>query len=319
MKETSFHGIGWGILSGNGKNISSQIGIKLINHVPQINGCYNNYSLYSQFTGIESKLERVFNPVTGACQAILSEYDYHIDLGYPVLKEEKVTLNNGDVRRTNYRYAFNTPGDFVFGLNSAEVTMKNTLNSKHYWQPLEVVVTETAAGSSTVITGGAKYSFGTFGGSKIHLANFRHYTSASDYRETVFSSYNSKGNLQEKYQVGAPREVYLWGYFDTYPVAKIIGSTYAIVSAWITPSILNNPSSDLALRNHLNSIRTNLSLSASTGLVSTYTYKPLIGVTSETDAKGLTRYFEYDHFHRLNTEKDSNENLTRSIVYKYKN
>lgn len=331
LKETYMAVNGYGAYPGSWSyNSSNQIGWKVVGYYKTYScdhtgtaagpcaGCWGQYSMYSSFTDLWNKREKTYDPVTGESQLVITDYDYHIDQGYPVLKEERVTLNNGDVRSTKYRYAFNATGDFTFGLNAAELTMKGALNAKHYWQPLEVVVTETAAGSSPVVTGGAKYSFATFGGSKIHLSIFRQYTSVSDYRETVFSSYDSYGNLQEKYLAGGPREVYLWGYMGSYPVAKILGSSYAAVSAWITPSILNNPTSDLTLRTHLNNIRTNLTSSTSPALVSTYTYKPLVGMTSETDAKGLTRYFEYDHFHRLNADKNHDGNLTRSIIYQYK-
>ncbi|WP_257668290.1 hypothetical protein [Parapedobacter tibetensis] len=320
LKETYYDGNGWSIDSSNGPyNENSQIGWKVVGYFqPNVVFCYRDYILTSQFTNVEIMRERIYDPVTGTFQERLTEYDYHIDNGYPLLKEEKVMLNNGTVRSTNYRYAFNAVGDFTFGLIASEQSIKNTLNARHYWQPLEIVVTETPDGGTTKVTGGAKYAFGIFAGSKIHLANLKQFTSATDYRETIFSSYDSRGNLQEKYQVGGPREVYLWGYYGTYPVAKILGSSYTTVSAWVTSSILNNPASDATLRTHLNAIRTNLNSGSVPAQVSTYTYKPLVGMTSETDAKGLIRYYEYDHFHRLNAEKDNNGNLVRSIQYHYK-
>ena len=51
----------------------------------------------------------------------------------------------------------------------------------------------------------------------------------------------------------------------------------------------------------------------------TYTYKPLVGMTSQTDAKGMTTYYEYDAFQRLKTVKDQNGNILKQTDYHYKN
>nr|WP_315423333.1 hypothetical protein [uncultured Pedobacter sp.] len=53
--------------------------------------------------------------------------------------------------------------------------------------------------------------------------------------------------------------------------------------------------------------------------VTTYTYRPLIGITSQTDAKGMTTYYEYDAFQRLKTVKDQNGNILKQTDYHYKN
>ncbi|MBB6240540.1 YD repeat-containing protein [Pedobacter sp. AK013] len=53
--------------------------------------------------------------------------------------------------------------------------------------------------------------------------------------------------------------------------------------------------------------------------VTTFTYKPLIGMTSSTDAKGMTTYYEYDAFQRLKAIKDQNGNILKQTDYHYKN
>jgi YD repeat-containing protein len=52
-------------------------------------------------------------------------------------------------------------------------------------------------------------------------------------------------------------------------------------------------------------------------LITTYTYDPLIGVTSQTDPNGLATYYEYDDFGQLTAVKNSDNKLVSSHVYHY--
>ena len=53
--------------------------------------------------------------------------------------------------------------------------------------------------------------------------------------------------------------------------------------------------------------------------MTTYTYDPLIGVTSETDANNITTYYEYDDHNRLQLLKDQRKDIRQRYQYVYKN
>ncbi|HEY6505034.1 MAG TPA: hypothetical protein VIZ28_13745 [Chitinophagaceae bacterium] len=52
-------------------------------------------------------------------------------------------------------------------------------------------------------------------------------------------------------------------------------------------------------------------------MMTTYTYAPLIGMTSQCDANNRITYYEYDSFGRLKLIKDQDGNILKTFEYKY--
>ena len=69
----------------------------------------------------------------------------------------------------------------------------------------------------------------------------------------------------------------------------------------------------VTLQTELNKIRTNIP----TARVTTYTYKPMAGVSSITDANNKTNTYDYDSFNRLLTIKDQDGNVVKKNEYVY--
>ena len=52
--------------------------------------------------------------------------------------------------------------------------------------------------------------------------------------------------------------------------------------------------------------------------MTTYTYTPLIGITSQCDANDKIQYYEYDGFGRLQIVRDADGNILKTLKYNYK-
>lgn len=130
-----------------------------------------------------------------------------------------------------------------------------------------------------------------------------------------FVRYDTDAHLLEQARTEDVHEVYLWGYRNEFPVARVVGATYNEVAGLINTSVLNNPASDQVLRDEINKIRT--ALANSNTQVYTYTYSPQAGVTSETDPAGRVTYYQYDGFQRLATVKDVDGNIIKHFDYRY--
>jgi YD repeat-containing protein len=84
---------------------------------------------------------------------------------------------------------------------------------------------------------------------------------------------------------------------------------------YITQTQLDNAGSytDAQMRTALNSIRTGIP----TALVRTFTWSPVTGMTSETDPRGQTTYYQYDSYQRLHTIADQDGNILKTYNYSY--
>ena len=136
-------------------------------------------------------------------------------------------------------------------------------------------------------------------------------------KKMIISKYNTHGNILEVQNENDIKDVYLWGYNSQYPVVKIVGSDLAAVLSIpsLDTSLLNN-GNQIQRQSQLTLIRNHFADNVSVQVFS-YSYKPLIGMTSDTDPSGRTTYYEYDSFGRLSKVKDDQGNIVKHICYNY--
>jgi hypothetical protein len=172
-----------------------------------------------------------------------------------------------------------------------------------------VIESKNIAGDKTV--SGAKIDYSEFvvASGKTLIRPARSYTlditgSIYNFQNEVLK-YTANGNPLELVTKDGLHTCYIWGYNDRYIVASIINASYNSSGDIVSGSsifikskinaISGFTGSEADFQNSLNEIRTTLSAA----MVTTYTYKPLIGVTIITDPRGVSIYYIYDVFGRL--------------------
>jgi YD repeat-containing protein len=136
-----------------------------------------------------------------------------------------------------------------------------------------------------------------------------------------FHNYDLYGGVGSVSIESGPEICYLYSYSGKFPIAKIEGGTYQQIvsilggqSAIDIFSGFSEPTS-AEINNFISPLKVNLPRTH----ITSYTYKPLIGMTSMTDPKGMITTFEYDDFGRVKWLKDQNGNILNENIYHYKN
>jgi hypothetical protein len=254
---------------------------------------------------IKKESKTVKDYVNGSSQALISSSENNYENQYNNLVYSKETLYDGTVVEKNIKYA-------------NEKNVQKLLNANMVGIPLETEVKNDGKIISKAET-------------KLDDASTLYPTSALSYnivnqsssKKISFNNYDSKGNLRElKSENGIPAAT-IWGYHQTQPIAKIIGATYAEVSnlssvtAAVTASDAddNDSSTEPALLLALDNLRKDDALKAYQ--IETYTYDPLIGITSKTASNGLRETYLYDASHRMSKVFDKDGKVIKTYDYHY--
>lgn len=144
----------------------------------------------------------------------------------------------------------------------------------------------------------------------------------------IYHDYDVYGNPLEISKADSNSHIiYIWGYNSMYPIAQISNASYSDIDSSFITNIQNASNNDDdttlgysgnegLLRQKLDELRNLPALQNS--LMTSYTYDPIVGMTSQTDPRGYTMYYEYDDLNRLEYVKDSDGNILSENKYNYR-
>nr|WP_319572373.1 BACON domain-containing protein [uncultured Draconibacterium sp.] len=274
--------------------------------------CYFTYSTYCiQQVGQKLDSAIVTTYAMDNNPELVSRINYVYN-DYLQLKSKTTKNSDGKLVENKFKY----PADINTGVYAS---MKNSNMLNYPIETTELVNTRVVGSKLTTYksnsggyvpdkvytleTASPLSSFTAFNGS----TKDSHYNSSKP--EIKFEYYDSKGNPTQITNREGITTSYLWDNTGQYPMAKVEGATYSAVSS-LNGKICSYNSSTL-----YNSLKSKVP----GAMISTYSYKPLIGLAQQTDPKGTSTYYDYDAFGRLKNIRDDDEFITSRNYYHYYN
>jgi YD repeat-containing protein len=145
----------------------------------------------------------------------------------------------------------------------------------------------------------------------------------------VTHNVDANGNLLSMTRDNTEKATYLWAYNEQYLLAQIVGMTYEevmnvndLIKLWYD-NIKGQSNPDVR---QIWAFGELLRESLASAFVTVFTYEPLVGMTSQTDPRGITTYYDYDSFGRLkevyyyenNVVNSTNKRIVKSYQYHYR-
>lgn len=129
----------------------------------------------------------------------------------------------------------------------------------------------------------------------------------------IYHNYHVSGKPLEISRTGGPHIVYLWS-TDRNPIAEIVNATALQVANALGTTVQGLSNINEGNLTSINLLRNTLLKSQ----ITTFTYKPLVGVATVTDPKGYTTKYTYDACNRLYLIKDDDGNILSENQYNYR-
>ena len=215
--------------------------------------------------------------------------------------EEKVTNSDKNISSTRYKYPFHYTGDpytAMVGSNILTPVIEKSIYKNSTFQERLIANYKSVTAKD----------------------NIQYEKSRGPLDTRIKYSYHDKDSFpREIIKDDCEKIVYLRNAYGLV-VAEIINANYTEVSRILGTAVIDRiansyivSSSDMAL---INGLRGNTNLNAH---ITTYTYKPLVGMTSATDPSGKTTTYEYDAFGRLARIIDHEGDIIEEYMYNYRN
>lgn len=289
---------------------------------------YNHY-FYDKIYRANKSNETTISYLNGQIISTITNFYYEKPISNLLTKTE--TINSKNETLTTEIYYPDDVNDLV-GLSTNEIASLNSLVARHrIAEPIQVTNRLNTQITSIVRSNFKDWGVNADNSFNLILPDKVQISKNDDALEDriIYHSYDNKGNPLEVSKADGTSIYYIWGYNKQYPIGKLENFTSAqsisiqslidiaiAVSEDDNDRTLGYAGKEGDLREALDNIRNHTNLENT--MVTTYTYDPLIGITSITNPKGYTMYYEYDDFNRLKQVKDQDGNILNQNEYNYK-
>lgn len=239
---------------------------------------------------------------------------YYNNPKHTQLSVKKTVFPDLSSNETNYGYAHEKNNQLMISRNMVGI-------------PMETVVTQTQGGTTKMLSKTeTRYPQSLpdpVSGNLVQPVSEKSYDVLNPVipsTDVTYNKYDDKGNvLQYTTKEGVPVSI-LWGYIQTRPIAKVEGVAYSEIENTVT-WMYNASDADAADPTQESNLLDTYERFRKMGilkdkLVTTYTYDPLIGLTSLTPPSGIREIYAYDTAGRLKEVKVREKDSSGSYVYK---
>ena len=276
---------------------------------------YSNTEMFGTAHLVQQKSTTYFPNMSS--NVITTDYVYN---QRDYLSKKAITSPDNSKEETTYKYAHEKANQLMIDINMISIPME--------------IETKKTTGSTTKMIDKAEviYPVNQFETEPLwglvlplSVKSYNRENNTS-FTEITYNRYDNRGNLQQyTTKDGIPTTI-IWGYNQTQPIAKVVGATFRDIPQPLVTAIVNasdldaaNPSNEAALITALDDFRKDSSMAGYQ--ISTYTYDPLIGVTSITPPSGIREVYLYDAANRLKEIREGSQTgkLLKEFRYNYKN
>ncbi|WP_298548925.1 RHS repeat domain-containing protein [uncultured Aquimarina sp.] len=307
-----FDGNGTSLTGINQRVYALSIGVIAANNTSGSNGYTSNSNIFRNNIDREwLTTEKNTEFLNNSNLISIKNYDYMNPQGH--IKEKEVIDSRNESYITSYEYPYTLNNSI-----NNDLTIKNRLAT-----PLEITVTKNDFQLSKQQT-----TYRNWSNNIISTEYIKSSKNEGGLENRIqYYSYDDYGNPLEVSKADNTHIIYIWGYNDQYPIAKIENASYENMLT-ATRNLIsqikaasdneNTDTEEDALRVMFDTLRQD-GYFVQTPMITSYTYDPLIGITSITDPRGYTMTYHYDAFNRLEFVKDQDGNLLSENQYNYKN
>ncbi|MDW7694029.1 hypothetical protein R9C00_04680 [Flammeovirgaceae bacterium SG7u.111] len=277
---------------------------------------FETFPIYSRWLHLDESTQYTYSQDSQEFITNKSQFFYE-NPEHSQITKTITTNSKGEEYITENKYA----ADFAGTEFGSDQLRTNHMHS----QVLKTETKKLIGGQETPLSKSETY-FENLSGHVLPTKTLSYATANADPVQMDITYDEEEGNVTETQRLGDIPTTYIWGYDQTYPVAKIVNLSdddplISSIRVAIAARQFSNSDAKTDIDTDVAFLKSQLQtyINNPDYMVTIYTYKPLVGMTSQTDQNGYTTYYEYDDFGRLKLTRDQDGNILGVNEYHYSN